>query len=145
VLFFHCVFQLGLGHVPATTLLDWTWTGLDIFLVLSGYLITRILLAAPPGTGYFLNFFLRRALRISLLTMPRYCSSSGCSRCSALTLRLPPRGTASGSTRPTSRTGYLLGMAGRTGMPSPTSGRWRWKSSSTWPGLSWSSLPAVSG
>ncbi|HXG29371.1 MAG TPA: acyltransferase [Nevskiales bacterium] len=64
VLFFHCVFHLGLGHVRAPSLFDWTWTGLDIFLVLSGYLITRILLAAAPGPGYFLNFFLRRALRI---------------------------------------------------------------------------------
>ncbi|TMK89078.1 MAG: acyltransferase [Actinobacteria bacterium] len=66
VIVFHCRF---VGLIPPNgDLVDRTtgigWAGVDLFFVLSGFLITGLLLDAKGGDGYFRSFYARRFLRI---------------------------------------------------------------------------------
>jgi peptidoglycan/LPS O-acetylase OafA/YrhL len=62
VVFYHSHPRLEHTFIYGASL--WGWTGVNLFFVLSGFLITSILLEARDKPHYFRNFYGRRALRI---------------------------------------------------------------------------------
>jgi peptidoglycan/LPS O-acetylase OafA/YrhL len=57
------------GSLPAYGIfaLSFTWAGVDVFFVLSGFLIGRILFASRTAPHYFTSFYVRRVCRIAPL------------------------------------------------------------------------------
>jgi peptidoglycan/LPS O-acetylase OafA/YrhL len=62
VILFHSQAQLVNLHLDGIA--RYGWIGVNLFFVLSGFLITGILIRSKPNPNFFKNFYARRALRI---------------------------------------------------------------------------------
>jgi peptidoglycan/LPS O-acetylase OafA/YrhL len=64
VLFWHYIICEISGDLGLHKISFWTWSGVDLFFVLSGFLIGRILIYNKASKNFFKTFYARRFLRI---------------------------------------------------------------------------------
>ncbi|MEG4204417.1 acyltransferase [Microcoleus sp. Pol7_A1] len=69
VFLYHCISYVASEHIEFAdsfykTLMSLGWCGVDAFFVLSGFLITGIVLDTREQETFFINFYARRMLRI---------------------------------------------------------------------------------
>ncbi len=112
------------------------WIGVQLFFVLSGFLITGVLVADRPAPlgAYLRRFYWRRTLRIFPLYYGYLALLGLCYAVWGRPAELPDNAV------PLVTYTYNFTRGRRTGSrarSSRTSGRWRWRSSSTWSGRSW--------
>jgi peptidoglycan/LPS O-acetylase OafA/YrhL len=62
VVLYHC--KESLSGTPLYPVAQWGWTGVELFFVLSGFLITGIILESRTEPLFFRGFYWRRLLRI---------------------------------------------------------------------------------